>query len=69
MICAGPEDEESSSCKGDSGSPFVQTASDGKTELVGFVSWGRRNCSVDEVTPSVLTRVSAYVKWIKSKLY
>ncbi|CAL8122248.1 unnamed protein product [Orchesella dallaii] len=55
------------SCIGDSGGPVVarNTTNDIKY-LVGISSYGSGDCSSS--TPSVLTRVSAYIDWIESQV-
>ncbi|XP_005091516.2 fibrinolytic enzyme, isozyme C [Aplysia californica] len=49
-----------SACMGDSGGPMM--CGSGHDILAGVTSWGDRACSGD--TPSVYTRVSAYLDWI-----
>ncbi|XP_047346991.1 trypsin-1-like [Vespa velutina] len=61
-ICSGPLTGGYSACSGDSGGPLVQK-SNGKTELVGIVSWGIIPCGT-RGAPSVYTRVSAFNNWI-----
>ncbi|CAH1402814.1 unnamed protein product [Nezara viridula] len=54
-------------CMGDSGGPV--TYLDPKTNrytLVGLVSFGSGNC--DPIVPTVMTEVSAFLPWIKSKI-
>ncbi|CAD7079084.1 unnamed protein product [Hermetia illucens] len=65
-ICTGPLTGGISACSGDSGGPLVQE-NGGKLEIIGVVSWGYIPCgSVD--APSVYTRVSAYIDWIKERI-
>ncbi|XP_063977418.1 trypsin-1-like [Diachasmimorpha longicaudata] len=67
QICTGPIGGNISACSGDSGGPLVKFNTDGTPEQVGIVSWGVYPCGVAG-TPSVYTRVSSYVDWIKSKV-
>ncbi|MBN3276500.1 CTRL protease, partial [Polyodon spathula] len=59
MICAGASG--ASSCQGDSGGPLVCERS-GTWDLVGIVSWGTQDCSVQ--APAVYARVAALRSWI-----
>lgn len=58
-LCTGPLNGGISACNGDSGGPLIQG-----NNLVGIVSWGIVPCG-SKNAPSVYTRVSAYVNWIK----
>ncbi|XP_022329689.2 elastase-1-like [Crassostrea virginica] len=49
-------------CNGDSGGPLVCNVN-GVWELVGATSWGLQNCPVS--SPTVYTRVSNYMTWIR----
>ncbi|XP_035918657.1 serine protease persephone-like [Anopheles stephensi] len=67
QYCAtGRENEETKvvgdTCQGDSGGP-LQILDDGKYKLVGVTSFGN-GCGSN--TPSVSTRVAAYIEWIES---
>ncbi|XP_053668020.1 uncharacterized protein LOC128718415 [Anopheles marshallii] len=67
QYCAtGRENEETKvvgdTCQGDSGGP-LQIMDDGKYKLVGVTSFGN-GCGSN--TPSVSTRVAAYIDWIES---
>ncbi|XP_061514544.1 serine protease persephone [Anopheles gambiae] len=67
QYCAtGRENEEKKvvgdTCQGDSGGP-LQIMDDGKYKLVGVTSFGN-GCGSN--TPSVSTRVAAYIDWIES---
>ncbi|XP_011932468.1 PREDICTED: chymotrypsin-like elastase family member 2A [Cercocebus atys] len=65
MICAGG-DGVISSCNGDSGGPLNCLAADGRWEVHGIVSFGSSlGCNYYH-KPSVFTRVSKYIDWIKS---
>lgn len=58
-VCTGPLTGGLSACSGDSGGPLAQNGT-----VIGIVSWGYIPCgSVN--APSVFTRVSAFVDWIK----
>ncbi|XP_026463142.1 lectizyme-like [Ctenocephalides felis] len=62
-ICTGPLTGGVSACSGDSGGPLVQYNGNEAT-LLGIVSWGYIPCgSLNR--PSVYTRVSGYLDWIK----
>ena len=58
-ICAGSEDDDKSTCKGDSGGPLTARDSDGPV-LVGLVSWSVGCASA----PTLFTNVAAYRAWI-----
>jgi len=62
-ICFGSETQ--GTCSGDSGGPITCRKSDGKWVQVGLVAWGHRDC---RGFPSVFTRVSTYLKWIKETM-
>nr|ACY24330.1 trypsin [Ctenocephalides felis] len=62
-LCTGPLTGGVSACSGDSGGPLVQYNGSEAT-LLGVVSWGYIPCG-GVGYPSVYTRVSAYVDWIK----
>ncbi|KAJ1524920.1 hypothetical protein ONE63_009778 [Megalurothrips usitatus] len=65
-LCVGPLDRTGlSSCSGDSGGPLVQNGSDGVPVVIGVVSWGLKNCA-SVPFPSVFTRTSAYIDWIRA---
>ncbi|KAK6165604.1 hypothetical protein SNE40_022502 [Patella caerulea] len=53
----------SSACNGDSGGPAVCNVN-GEMVVVGVTSWGRSGCPVGY--PSVYTRNSKYLNWIRS---
>jgi hypothetical protein len=64
VICAAREGQKT--CRGDSGGPVILT--NGTTaQLVGIVSWGKRDCSGDG-RPSVFTRVESYLPWIEQAM-
>lgn len=63
-ICAGRNGK--GSCFGDSGGPLVVRGSDGTMFQIGVVSYGARRCA--ERKPSVYTRVSRYMEWIRENL-
>ncbi|KAL0274764.1 UNVERIFIED_CONTAM: hypothetical protein PYX00_002813 [Menopon gallinae] len=60
-ICTGPLNGDLSACSGDSGGPLVKTIN-GKTYVVGLVSWGRIPCGRGD--PSVYTKVSNFIDYI-----
>lgn len=67
QICAGYTDAtKKDSCGGDSGGPLIRTSADGCPILLGVVSYGTRECA-RENSPSVYTRVSAYIDWIRQQ--
>ncbi|XP_043262953.1 chymotrypsin-2-like [Colletes gigas] len=57
-LCAYDPNAVRGHCKGDSGGPLMV-----RGKLAGLVSWSR-NCA-NVVYPSVYTRVSSYLDWIK----
>ncbi|XP_072747521.1 mite allergen Der p 3-like [Anoplolepis gracilipes] len=57
-ICANDPNISRGSCKGDSGGPLIVNET-----LVGLVSWAN-GCSLTDY-PTVHTRVSSYIDWIK----
>ncbi|XP_026462799.1 lectizyme-like [Ctenocephalides felis] len=62
-LCTGPLTGGVSACSGDSGGPLVQYNGNEAT-LLGVVSWGYIPCGSRD-RPSVYTRVSGYLDWIK----
>merc|ERR1712226_392956 len=62
QICAGGE-EGKDACGGDSGGPLTVVDRNGVTTLVGIVSWGDY-CGAENF-PTVYTRVSAYIDFIR----
>ncbi|XP_040835673.1 chymotrypsin-like elastase family member 3B [Ochotona curzoniae] len=63
MVCAGGE--EVSGCNGDSGGPLNCPGEDGELEVHGVTSFvSARGCNTEK-KPTVFTRVSAYIDWIK----
>uniref|UniRef100_A0A665XBY8 Cubilin-like n=1 Tax=Echeneis naucrates TaxID=173247 RepID=A0A665XBY8_ECHNA len=68
MICCGYTlpDELKSVCKGDSGGPLVcQDTPEGPWEVHGITSFGPIGCIMNK-KPSVFTRSSAYLPWMKN---
>ncbi|XP_070768774.1 ovochymase-2 [Enoplosus armatus] len=68
MICCGYTlpDELKSVCQGDSGGPLVcQDTPSGPWEVHGITSFGPIGCIMNK-KPSVFTRSSAYIPWIKN---
>ncbi|XP_059482221.1 transmembrane protease serine 9-like [Neocloeon triangulifer] len=64
MICARATQQDQADCQGDSGGPYVLNAAAADATQVGIVSFGGESCLG---TPSVYTRVSAYLNWISTK--
>jgi len=70
MMCAGHVNANKGSgiaCVGDSGGPLVKEHASGRTVVVGVVSWGPPACKLTGV-PSVYSRVSANLDWLKDVL-
>jgi trypsin len=65
QICAGYPEGGKDTCQSDSGGPLFKYEN-GKQILVGITSFGR-GCA-NPNTPSVYTRASNYVQWIKQYL-
>ncbi|XP_045461314.1 CLIP domain-containing serine protease 2-like isoform X1 [Harmonia axyridis] len=67
QICAGGEEENKISCRGDSGGPLMSISVDENGDsnwyLAGIVSYGPVPCGVKD-WPAVYTRVSKYMGWI-----
>ena len=51
-------------CRGDSGGPLLSLDSNFRSVLRGIVSFGDTKC--DGEIPGIYTRVSRYVRWIRS---
>uniref|UniRef100_A0A452V957 Chymotrypsin-C-like n=1 Tax=Ursus maritimus TaxID=29073 RepID=A0A452V957_URSMA len=64
MVCAGG-DGIISSCNGDSGGPLNCQAESGIWEVQGIVSFGSSLGCNTVKKPTVFTRVSSYIDWIK----
>ncbi|XP_008194710.2 chymotrypsin-like proteinase 6D isoform X1 [Tribolium castaneum] len=62
-VCTGPLSKGESACLGDSGGPLAQNGT-----IVGVVSWGFVPCSHPEA-PSVYTKVSSFVDFIKEHVH
>ncbi|KAF8791539.1 Proclotting enzyme like protein [Argiope bruennichi] len=62
FMCAGSPENGEDACQGDSGGPLMTLSEEGRWEVIGIVSWGRR-CG-DPTFPGVYTRVSSYLNWI-----
>uniref|UniRef100_A0A2P2HYT0 CLIP domain-containing serine protease n=1 Tax=Hirondellea gigas TaxID=1518452 RepID=A0A2P2HYT0_9CRUS len=66
QICIGGNSGEDT-CKGDSGSPVVQTTSSGYQYLLAVTSYGSPTCGREDY-PAVYTSVAHYVKWIRQTI-
>jgi hypothetical protein len=55
-------------CSGDSGGPLLRQMDDGSLETVGVASRGGQDWLGHCVAPSLLTRVDAYVPWIRAQM-
>ncbi|KAL0860349.1 hypothetical protein ABMA27_009750 [Loxostege sticticalis] len=65
QMCAGGELGKDS-CKGDSGGPLMYE--NGRIyEVLGVVSFGPTPCGLEDI-PGVYSKVSEYVRWIKSNI-
>lgn len=66
QLCAGYEEGGRSSCHGDSGGPLLaRSPADGEFYQIGLVSWAE-GCASPHF-PTVFTRVSSYLDFIKDK--
>ncbi|KAG5881234.1 hypothetical protein JTB14_035490 [Gonioctena quinquepunctata] len=61
-ICSDNPEANHGICNGDSGGPLVH---DGK--LIGVSSWGFKPCG-QKAAPSVFTKVSNYIHWIRKQM-
>jgi len=66
QLCAGQPDGRVDACQGDSGGPLTATRTDGRTVLVGVVSYGE-GCGKGEF-PTVYTKLSRYRKFLAKAL-
>ncbi|XP_078404860.1 plasma kallikrein-like [Cetorhinus maximus] len=65
MICAGYEEGQIDTCKGDSGGPLA-CQHKGTWYLIGITSWGE-GCAM-EGKPGIYTRVSKFQTWVHEKI-
>jgi trypsin len=65
MICAGLPDGGKDSCQGDSGGPLLTKDAEGKTKLLGVVSWGIGCARPNQY--GVYSKVSSVINWIKAE--
>lgn len=63
MLCAGLKQGGKDSCQGDSGGPMVVRSSDGRSFLIGVVSWGIGCGEPDQY--GVYSKVISVLPWIK----
>lgn len=66
QLCAGTVDGRVDACQGDSGGPLTATRADGRTVLVGVVSYGE-GCGRPEF-PTVYTKLSRYRSYLAKAL-
>jgi hypothetical protein len=68
MVCASgglSVPDGAGACTGDSGGPLVVPGPGSSPRLVGVVSFGYLGCLNDHAYPTVFSRVSAFVSWIR----
>lgn len=62
FVCAGISKGGKDSCEGDSGGPLTMIDNDGRSYLIGIISWGI-GCALPS-QPGVYTRITAFSDWI-----
>ncbi|UJR17501.1 hypothetical protein I4U23_004396 [Adineta vaga] len=65
QLCAQVDNSQQDTCAGDAGNPLMMYTSSRQWTVVGLVSYG---IGCDGTYPSVYTRVSNYLDWIKSNV-
>lgn len=70
QICSGILAGKKDTCQGDSGGPLQQVSKDNKCvyEIIGITSFSTPTCASIN-SPSVYTKVSAYLDWIEAKVW
>lgn len=68
QICASSSNGKDS-CRGDSGGSLSMKRADGKSELVGIVSFGGGSDCAQEKYPGVYEKVSYHLDWIRKYSY
>lgn len=64
VMCAARA--QAKTCRGDSGGPVI-LATQRPAQLVGLVSWGKKDCAGDG-QPSIFTRVQSHLAWIDAAM-
>lgn len=70
QICSGILAGKEDTCQGDSGGPLQVITKDNKCvyEILGITSFSSPTCG-NKNSPSVYTKVSAYLDWIEAKVW
>ncbi|XP_066587821.1 trypsin-3-like isoform X2 [Prorops nasuta] len=67
MVCTGPLTKRVSACLGDHGGPLVGLNSQNGIELIGLVAFTIGNPCGSQPVPTMYTKVSFYVDWIRER--